>query len=169
MLPLLVMERSRRKNTMTSPKHHTNLHPAIELAEDAGLTFLSMIEDHAALLSDYDLYRTYLKADRLLASRQDAQDEDVARLRSCARMVMKRLLGKSLHDKGFYLPDVLLAYEARFIEQALEEERGSITRAANRLGLTHQRLIYVLDSRHRQLRQKRTPPISRKSIIRNDK
>jgi DNA-binding NtrC family response regulator len=169
MLPLPMIERSRGKNIMTSPKHHTNLHLAIELAEDAGLTFLSIIEEHGTRLSDYDLYRTYLKADRLLASRQDAQDEDIARLRSCARMVMKRLLGKNLHDKGFYLPDVLLAYEARFIEQALEEERGSITRAANRLGLTHQRLIYVLESRHRELRQKRTPPVSRKSIIRKDK
>jgi DNA-binding NtrC family response regulator len=152
---------------MTSPKHHTNLHLAIELAEDAGLTYLSLIEEHGAHLSDYELYLTYLKADRLLASRQD--DEDIARLRSCALVVMKRLLGKNLHDKGFYLPDVLLAYEARFIEQALEEERGSITRAANRLGLTHQRLIYVLDSRHRKLRQKRTPPVSRKSIIQKDK
>jgi DNA-binding NtrC family response regulator len=152
---------------MSSSQHQTNLHPAIELAEEAGLTFLSLIEEHATRLSDYELYLTYLKADRLLASRQDA--EDLARLRSCARVVMKRLLGRDLHDKGFYLPDVLLAYEARFIEQALKEERGSITRAATRLGLTHQRLSYVLDSRHRELRQKRTPPISRKSIIRKDK
>jgi hypothetical protein len=172
MLPLLVMERSQGKNIMTSPKHHTNLHPAIELAEDAGLTFLSIIEEHGTRLSDYQLYHTYLKADRLLASRQDAQDEDIVRLRSCARMVMKRLFGKNLHDKGFYLPDVLLAYEARFIEQALDEERGSVTKAAQRLGLTHQRFIYVLESRHRELREKRTPPlsrISRKSIIRKDK
>ena len=152
---------------MSSSQHQTNLHHAIELAEDAGLTFLSIIEEHGARLSDYELYRTYLKADKLLASRQDA--EDIARLRSCARMVMKRLLGKNLHDEGFYLPDVILAYEARFIEQALEEERGSITRAAARLGLTHQRLIYVLESRHRQLREKRTPPVSRKGIIRKDK
>jgi DNA-binding NtrC family response regulator len=151
---------------MSSSKLQTNLHLATELAEDAGLTFLSLIEDHATRLSDYELYLTYLKADSLLASRQDA--EDLARLRSCARIVMKRLLGKSLHDKGFYLPDVLQAYEARFIEQALEEERGSITRAANRLGLTHQRLIYVLESRHRQLREKRTPPVNRKTIIRKD-
>jgi Bacterial regulatory protein, Fis family len=152
---------------MTSSQHQTNLHHAIELAEDAGLTFLSIIEEHGARLSDYELYCTYLKADRLLAARQDAEDLD--RLRSCARMVMKRLLGKSLDDKGFYLPDVVLAYEARFIEQALEEERGSITRAAKRLGLTHQRLIYTLESRHRQLREKRTPPVSRKGIARKDK
>ncbi len=152
---------------MSSSQHQRNLHLAIELAEDAGLTLLSIIEEHATRLSDYELYLTYLKADRLLASRQDA--EDIARLRACARTVMKRLLGKNLHDAGFYLPDVLRAYEARFIEQALEEEKGSITRAAQRLGLTHQRLIYVLESRHRQLREKRTRPVSRKTIIRKDK
>ncbi len=152
---------------MSSSQHQTNLHLAIELAEDAGLTFLSIIEEHAPCLSDYELYHTYLKADKLLASRQDA--EDIARLRACARIVMKRLLGKNLHDAWFYLPDVLQAYEARFIEQALTEERGSITRAAIRLGLTHQRLIYNLESRHRQLREKRTPPMSRKTIVRKDK
>jgi hypothetical protein len=142
---------------MSSSQHQTNLHLAIELAEDAGR------------LSDYELYPTYLKADRLLASRQDAQDEDIARLRACARMVMKRLLGRNLHDAGFYLPNVLQAYEARFIGQALEEGKGSITRATKRLGLIHQGLSYVLDSRHRQIRQKRTPPLSRKCMNRKDK
>ena len=110
---------------MTSPKHQPNLHLAIELAEDAGLIFLSLIEEHGARLSDYELYHTYLKADKLLASREDAEDLD--RLRACARMVMKRLLGRNLHDAGFYLPDVLRVYEARFIEQALEEERGRVS------------------------------------------
>ncbi len=151
----------------------SSFHRAIEIAEDAGalgsagLASLSMIEEHGTRLTDYELYRTYRKADRLLASRQDA--EDVARLRSCARIVMKKLLGKNLHDEGFYLPDVVLAFEARFVEQALEEERGSVTRAAKRLGLTHQRFIYVLDSRHRKLRNKRTPPQSHKSVIRKSK
>ena len=151
----------------------STFHRAIEIAEDAGafgsagLASLSMIEEHGTHLSDYQLYHTYRKANRLLTSRKDA--EDVARLRACARIVMKRLFGKNLHDEGFYLPDVVLAFEARFIEQALEEERGSVTRAAKRLGLTHQRFIYVLDSRHRNLRNKRTPPVSHKSVIRKDK
>jgi DNA-binding NtrC family response regulator len=153
---------------MSSSQHQTILYHAIELAENAGLTLLSIIEEHGTLLSDYELYQTYLKADKLLSSRQGG--EDIARLRSCALVVMKRLFGKNLHDKGFYLPDVLLNYEARFIEQALVEEGGSVTRAATRLGLMHQRLSYVLESRHRQLRKKRTPPVSRqRSIIRKDK
>jgi tetratricopeptide (TPR) repeat protein len=147
---------------------------AIEIAENAGaigfagLAALSMIEEHGTRLSETQLYNTYRKADRLLALRQDA--EDIARLRKCARIVMKRLFGRTLDDKDFYLPDILLAYEERFVEQALEEEKGSVTRAARKLGLTHQRFIYILEARHRKLLKKRTPPIShRRSIIRKEK
>jgi DNA-binding NtrC family response regulator len=83
---------------------------------------------------------------------------------------MKKLFGRSLDDKDFYLPNVLQAYEARFIEQALEKEKGSVTRAGKALGLTHQRFIYILEARHTKLLEKRTPSISRKrSIFRKDK
>jgi tetratricopeptide (TPR) repeat protein len=147
---------------------------AIEIAEDAGsigsagLAALSMIEEHGIRLSETQLYNIYRKADRLLALRQDA--EDITRLRKCVRIVMKKLFGKSLDDKDFYLPDVLLAYEERFVEQALEEEKGSVTRAARKLGLTHQRFIYILEARHRKLLKKRTPAIKhRKSIIKKGK
>jgi transcriptional regulator with PAS, ATPase and Fis domain len=83
---------------------------------------------------------------------------------------MKRLVGKNLKDEDFYLPDVMLAYEARFVQQALEEERGSVTKAAKRLGLSHQRFIYILEARHRELLKKRKPPIKhRRSIIRKER
>jgi tetratricopeptide (TPR) repeat protein len=147
---------------------------AIEIAENAGalesagLAALSMIEEHGSHFSDYEIYQVYRRADKLLAITQDA--EDIARLRSCARFVMKRLAGKNLKDEDFYLPDVMLAYEARFVQQALEEERGSVTKAAKRLGLSHQRFIYILEARHRELLKKRKPPIKhRRSIIRKEK
>jgi tetratricopeptide (TPR) repeat protein len=147
---------------------------AIEIAENAGalesagLAALSMIEEHGSRFPDYEIYQVYRRADKLLAATQDA--EDIARLRSCARFVMKRLVGKNLKDEGFYLPDVLLDYEARFVQQALEEERGSVTNAAKRLGLSHQRFIYILEARHRELLKKRKPPIKhRRSIIRKEK
>ena len=145
---------------------------AIEVARDAGalesagLAALSLIEEHGVRLSEHELYQVYRRADKLLAITQDA--EDIARLRKCALIVMKKLFGKSL-DKDFYLPDVILAYEERFVEQALEEENGSVTRAARKLGLTHQRFIYILEARHRELLKKRTPPIAhRRSIIKKD-
>jgi tetratricopeptide (TPR) repeat protein len=133
--------------------------------ESAGLAALSMIEEHGTRFADYEIYQVYRRADKLLATTQDA--EDIARLRSCARFVMKRLVGKNLKDEDFYLPDVMLAYEARFVQQALEEERGSVTKAAKRLGLSHQRFIYILEARHRELLKKRKPAVKhRRSIIR---
>jgi len=150
-------------------------HRAINIAENAGaltsagLAAVSLIEEHGAdRLSDSEIYHVYRRADRLLAATQDI--EDIARLRACARVVMKKLFGRSLDDKDFYLPDVVQAYEARFVEQALEKEKGSVTRAAKALGLTHQRFIYILEARHRELLMKRTPSVSRRrSIIRKDK
>lgn len=147
---------------------------AIEVAENAGalesagLAALSMIEEHGLRFPDYELYQLYRRADKFLKNTQDA--EDIARLRSCARFVMKRLVGKNLKDEDFYLPDVMLAYEARFVQQALEEERGSVTKAAKRLGLSHQRFIYILEARHKELLKKRKPAVKhRRSIIRKEK
>jgi tetratricopeptide (TPR) repeat protein len=150
-------------------------HRAINIAENAGaltnagLAAVSLMEEHGAdRLSDSQIYYVYRRADKLLTTTQDI--EDISRLRACARIVMKQLFGRGLDDKDFYLPDVIQAFEARFVEQALEKEKGSVTRAAKALGLTHQRFIYILEARHRNLLKKRTPSISRKrSIIRKDK
>ncbi len=133
---------------------------------NAGRAALSMIEEHGIRLTEREIYRAYRRADKWLATTQDA--EDIARLRACARIVVRKLFGPELDEK-FYLPEVVLSYEARFIEQALEEEKGVVTRAAHRLGLTHQRFIYLLETRHRKLHNKRTPEIKRKSIIRKGK
>jgi molybdenum-dependent DNA-binding transcriptional regulator ModE len=67
-------------------------------------------------------------------------------------------------DEYFTLPETVLKYEARFIEQALNEE-GSISQAAQRLGLSHQTPGTMLNTRHRNLRTKRSPAISRRSNI----
>lgn len=146
---------------------------AINIAENAGAlsnagrAALSMLEEHgAACLSEYETYSLYRRADRLLATTQDA--EDIARLRACARIATKKSFGKNLNDADFFLPDAMLRYEARFVEQALEEERGIVTRAAKRLGLSHQRFLYILEARHGKLRGKRKPGVKRKSIIRKD-
>jgi hypothetical protein len=39
----------------------------------------------------------------------------LALARACARIMGQRLIGARLSDKGFTLPDVVLAYEAKFI------------------------------------------------------
>jgi tetratricopeptide (TPR) repeat protein len=132
---------------------------------NAGRAALSMIEEHGKRLSERELYRIYDHADRWLSLTQDA--EDIARLRACARLVTRKLFGPAL-DEHFTLPETVLQYEARFIEQALKEERGSITRAARRLGITHQRLAVMLKTRHKELLDKRKPAMKR-SIIRRGK
>jgi tetratricopeptide (TPR) repeat protein len=131
----------------------------------AGCAALSMIEEHGDRLAERKLYHLYRRADRLLATTQDA--EDIARLRVCARLVMRKLYGPDL-DEYFTLPETVLKYEARFIEQALKEEGGSVSRAAHRLGLSHQTLGAILKTRHQNLRIKK-PQIRRKSIIPKDR
>lgn len=145
---------------------------AIRIAKEAGAlsnagrAAVAMIEEHGSRLSDAELFRLYQRADQLLASTQDA--EDIARLRACARIAIRKLYGSEL-DEYFTLPETVLEYEARFVELALVEEGGSITRAAARLGVSHQTLSFMLQSRHKKLRSKRTPEIKRKSIIRKGK
>jgi transcriptional regulator with PAS, ATPase and Fis domain len=121
-----------------------------------------MIEEHEQRLSEYELYRAYERADDLLAATQDA--EDIARLRACARIVTRRLYGPEL-DEYFTLPEAVTEYEARFVERALAEEGGIITRAAQRLSISHQTLSFMLKTRHKKLQSKRKAEMRRKSII----
>lgn len=132
---------------------------------NAGRAAVSMIEEHGNSLSDAELFRLYQRADQFLAATQDA--EDIARLRACARVVIEKLYGSEL-DEYFSLPETVTAYEARFVELALIEESGSITRAAARLGVSHQTLSAMLKTRHKKLQGKRKPEIKR-SIIRQGK
>ncbi len=151
------------------------LRRAMDIAEqvgalsNAGLAALTLIEEHGARrLNPTELYNMYRRADRLLKSTQDA--EEIARLRACARIVMRRLSGMNLHDKNFSLYGAMQEFEAKFIEQALDEESGSVTRAAKLLGISHQSLAKLLKSRHRSLMHKRKPAKRRlRSIVKKQK
>jgi tetratricopeptide (TPR) repeat protein len=151
------------------------LRQAVKVAQDsgaqanAGLAALTLIEEHGAMrLPESDLLSTYLRADTLLKDTQDV--EDIARLRSCARLVIKRIAGTRLRARNFSLHGAVHELEARFIERALEEAEGSVSRAAKLLGLEHQSLIYLLNTRHKRLAGKRTPAKKRKqSIIKEPK
>ena len=148
------------------------LRRAAELAESAGalasagLAVVTLLEEHGATwrLSPDEVYEAYLRADRLLKDTQEA--EDVARLRACAPVVMKRLTVVQFGDRNFTLPSAIHQYEAKLIEHALEETGGSVTKAARLLGLTHQTLGSILNTRHKKLSPKRKPARKRlKSII----
>ena len=65
----------------------------------------------------------------------------------------------------FSLSEEVRLYEERFIERALKESRGRVTHAARLLGLKHQHLIAIIESRHRRLLQLRTPAQTRRRSI----
>lgn len=148
------------------------LRRAMSMAEAAGArssaacAALTLIEEHGAKrLAQTELYQLYRRADEFLKDSQTA--EDLARLRACARIVLRRLAGARLRDKDFSLYGAVRDLEAKLIEQALEEAGGSVTRAAKLLGLSHQSLIAMLNARHRGLLKKRTPR-RRRSIIKKE-
>jgi two-component system chemotaxis response regulator CheY len=145
------------------------LRRAMDVATDsgahsnAGQAALTLVEEHAERLAYAELYSVYRKADRMLKDTQDA--EDVTRLRACASVVVLRMRGPKLSDEEFSLTRAVRDYEARFIEQALELEEGSVSRAAKRLGIKHQSLTHLLETRHRHLLRKRSPAVSRRRSI----
>jgi transcriptional regulator with PAS, ATPase and Fis domain len=55
------------------------------------------------------------------------------------------------------LSEKMLSYENTLIREALIASRGSVTRAAHSLGVSHQKLIYILESRQKDLLSVRTP------------
>jgi transcriptional regulator with GAF, ATPase, and Fis domain len=125
--------------------------------EQSALTLLKLIEEQGAAsqLQQSEVYKIYQRADGLLKEPQDA--ETLARLRTCARVVMRRLAGPGLGREDFNMYEAIHDFEARLIEQALEEAHGSVTKAARLLGLTHQTLGTILNTRHKSLAGKRTP------------
>lgn len=65
----------------------------------------------------------------------------------------------------FSLPEEVLLYEERLIARALRESQGKVTRAARMLGLSHQTLTAILESRHTRLQAMRTPVQPRRRSI----
>lgn len=151
------------------------LRRAVQVAEEvgalcgAGLAVLTLIEEHGErrVLSSDEVYELYRHADGLL---KDAQHpEAFARLRACARIVMGRLAGVQFEDKNFTIFGAVHELEAKLVARALDEAGGSVTRAAKLLGIRHQTFLSMLNLRHRNLLEKRSPPEKRlRSIIKKD-
>jgi DNA-binding protein Fis len=125
--------------------------------EQPALALLKLIEEQGATdsLHSSEVYELYQRADELLQETRDAEAQ--ARMRACARIVMRRLAGPEVGSEGFNMYEVVHDFESRLIERALEEAHGSVTKAARLLGLTHQTLGTILNTRHKSLAGKRTP------------
>jgi CheY-like chemotaxis protein len=158
-------------------EHDSSIHilnHAISVAQESGSFFngglaaLTLIEEHGeARLAERKIYSAYRLADELLKDTEDV--EHITRLRACARIVTRKLLGAQLSDKDFSLTEVAEAYEARYIAEALEAEQGIISRAAKRLGISHQLLSHALSTRHKRLLGLRKPARTRRrSLINHD-
>jgi DNA-binding protein Fis len=126
-------------------------------AEQPAPALLTLIEEQGATggLHGSEVYELYQRADELM--KETGDEETLARLRDCARVVMRRLAGPEVGSEGFNMYEVVHDFEARLIEQALDEAGGSVTKAARLLGLTHQTLGTILNTRHKSLAGKRTP------------
>jgi tetratricopeptide (TPR) repeat protein len=164
-LKAVIQERlGNHESSLAGFNHAIDLGKKAGALSSVGQAILSMIEEHSERLTDIRTYTLYSESDQLLSHIQDI--ELITRLRVCARMVIKKLGGLTLTDENFTLPEAVLEYERKFIEEALINERGIITRAAKRLGISRQVLSNMINTRHKNLLDKRSPIVTRyRSII----
>jgi tetratricopeptide (TPR) repeat protein len=134
----------------------------------AALAQLRMIEEIGGVLSRTELLASYRRADQYVGDR--ASQSDLEGLRLCGNTVLDQLEKvPSVEEEliGGTLEEEVNHFEARLIARALERHKGSVTRAARELGLTHQGLSKILDGRHGTLAGARRPKRKRrKSIMR---
>jgi DNA-binding NtrC family response regulator len=84
------------------------------------------------------------------------------------RLVLLRATGKGTASSPwaeFSLAEEVRLYEERLIAQALKDSHGKVTKAAQLLGLKHQTLIAIIESRHKRLTDLRTPAQPRRRSI----
>lgn len=129
--------------------------------ESAGLASLSLIEQLAEHLSTDELCVILERARNFLRHTQNA--DTLHRLNECAYRALSRVHTVRPDWTSFSLSETLKGYEARFIQMALEDSGGSVTKAATLLGLRgHQSLTFILNRRHPKLLKARTPVKTRR-------
>ncbi len=135
---------------------------AIDIAEQsghlerAGLAALSLIEQLAEHLTDDELCTTFERARDFLKFTQNSTM--LRRLTKCAGRILSIIHTARPDWTTFSLGETLNRHEARFIQMALKDSSGSVTKAAALLGLPgHQSLNFILHRRHPELLNARTP------------
>jgi hypothetical protein len=148
-----------------APVARATLDQAVEIAQTAGnpdrggIAAITAIEELNTYLSTDALQDYYRTAESLLSNSQNVSIKN--RLGECARRVLSASLAEATKSETTPANFSLDA-------EALEESGGSVTRAARRLGVTHQGLAFILNGRHSDLLSIRTPVKKRRrSIIRH--
>ncbi|HKB68417.1 MAG TPA: hypothetical protein VKC61_21330 [Pyrinomonadaceae bacterium] len=150
----------------TEPAQY-NLQKAIEVAEQvgalslAGIATLTMIEE----LDDLSPQTLALACERANERLADSQSPDLLRRMNAAAIkvlakVQAGLMPKAaegLANKSLDFDQELLRYEGELIKRALAQVDGSLTRAAANLKMSYQKLGYILETRHKDLLNERTP------------
>lgn len=161
--------------SLSTLRRAADLAEQVGAVEDAGRALLTLIEEHADRLTEYELLEIYQRADNLLKATQDA--ETIERLRSSASSIVASRLAslkpqraRGLTDfwANFNLPEKVQAYEARYVQRALIAAGGSVTRAARLLGLSHHATLQAMldeGGRHKDLAHLRIPREPRRQSI----
>jgi tetratricopeptide (TPR) repeat protein len=140
---------------------------AIEVAHEAGalnragLAALTMIEEIEDLSPD-TLSAAYQQAGEWLA---DCQSQELLlRFIAAGRKLALELRSEpkaegstELFNKGCRLPEEVLKFERALISNALANVNGKVSYAAKLLGVSYQRLAYLIESRHKELLKERSP------------
>ena len=153
------------------------LERAIEVARDsgdpegAGRAALSIMEELSQQISTRELAVTYQTASALLEKSQDPSTSK--RLISCASKVIGSLGERAEEEQvkphswdGFSLRDQMHQAEKMLIKRALIDSGGLVSRAARLLGFSHhQKLITLINTRHRDLLEARSAVKTRRRSV----
>ena len=128
----------------------------------AGIASLTLIEEIDHLSTDA-LAQAYKQAGEWLTNCQS--QELLLRFKAAgARLALELLSEKgadeatpALFNMPCHITDEILKFERSLISQALAKVEGRIVYAAKLLGISYQRLAYVIRSRHPELVKERTP------------
>lgn len=142
----------------------STLHRAADVAEQAGdldsagLALVSLVEQLGHRLLNEELCVVVERADALLE-----QCRDFATVQRLSKAKSHALFLTNAHPgppqwSSFILEEVQQRNECRYVELALKESHGSVTKAADLLGLPgHQSVTFILNRRCPQLLNLRTP------------
>jgi tetratricopeptide (TPR) repeat protein len=125
----------------------------LKRTEQARATFAQAIETAE---QSGDLEKAGLAALALIEELPEHLTED--ELCECAWRALSAIHTARPNWTTFSLNETLRRHEGRFIQMALEDAGGSVTKAAGLLGLPgHQSLNFILQNRHPELMNARTP------------
>jgi tetratricopeptide (TPR) repeat protein len=131
-----------------------------EAFNQAGIAALTLIEEIEELplerlLTAYDNASEWLaqpQSATLLARLNQAAQKVITKLRS-----EKRFEGADVLLKGLCFPQEVLNFERGLIRSVLAEVNGSVTYAASLMGISYQRLAHIIEKRHPDLLNERSP------------